>query len=172
MKKYINIYFVGLMITLGACDPTFEYEPSGTPNGELGVPIAQFIATNENFTLLEAAVTKAGLTETLTSTTNLTLFAPNDLAFGAFLGDTLTLDDIPAEQLRDVLLYHVVPEALLSPDSFTLEDRLFETLLPDETTMLRIDDANRVYANSNRIVTSNLEATNGVIHVVDRVLMP
>ena len=171
MKKYINIYFVGLMITLGACDPTFEYEPSGTPNGELGVPIAQFIATNENFTLLEAAVTKAGLTEALTSTTNLTLFAPNDLAFEAFL-DTLTLDDIPAEQLRDVLLYHVVPEALLSPDSFTLEDRPFETLLPDETTRLRIDDANRVYANGNRVVTSNLEATNGVIHVLDRVLSP
>ena len=171
MKKYINIYFVGLMITLGACDPTFEYEPSDTPNGELGVPIAQFIATNENFTLLEAAVTKAGLTETLTSTTNLTLFAPNDLAFEAFL-DTLTLDDIPAEQLRDVLLYHVVPEALLSPDSFTLEDRPFETLLPDKTTSLRIDDSNRVYANSNRVVTSNLEATNGVIHVLDRVLTP
>ncbi len=171
VRKQLTIGLFGIIVLLTACDPTFEYEPSGIPNGKLDVNMLTFIQTNENFTALRAAVAKAGLNEALSGAGPLTLFAPNDEAFTQFLGEQ-TLDDFTAEALRDLLQYHVLNQKILSPDGLTVSNENFDTLLPGGQVELRIDDNNRVYANDNRVRTSNLEPTNGVIHVLDRVLSP
>lgn len=171
IRMYATAGLISIVALLGACDPTFEYEPSGRPNGKLDVDALTFIQTNENFTALRAAVAKAGLNEALSGSGPLTLFAPNDEAFAQFLGEQ-TLDDFTAEALRDLLQYHVLGQKILSPDGLTVSNENFDTLLPGNQVQLRIDDNNRVYANDNRVRTSNLEPTNGVIHVLDRVLSP
>lgn len=171
VKKLLSIWLFSIIVLMTACDPTFEYQPSGRPNGKLDVDMLTFIQTNENFTSLRAAVAKAGLNDALSGSGPLTLFAPNDEAFARFLGEQ-TLDEFTSEALRDLLQYHVLTLKILSPDGLGLSNEPFETLLPGKTVQLRIDDTNRVYANDNLVRTSNLEPTNGVIHVLDRVLNP
>ena len=171
VKKQLTLGLFGIIVLMTGCDPTFEYEPSGRPNGKLDVDMLTFIQTNENFTSLRAAVDKAGLNEALNSAGPLTLFAPNDEAFAQFLGEQ-TLDDFTPEALKDLLQYHVLGQKILSPGGLTVSNEDFDTLLPGEQVALRIDDNNRVYANDNRVRTSNLEPTNGAIHVLDRVLNP
>ena len=171
IKKQFAIGLIGMLGLTAACDPTFEYEPGPRPNSGLGVDMLTFIQTNENFTSLRAAVAKAGLDEALSGSGPLTLFAPNDEAFAQFLGEQ-TLDDFTPEALNTLLQYHVLGQKLLSPDALTESNETFETLLPGETMQLRIDNDFRLYANDNRVRTSNLEPTNGAIHVLDRVLSP
>ncbi len=170
-KKQLAFALFGILLVTTACDPTFEYQPSGRPNGKLTVNALTFIQTNENFTVLRAAVAKAGLNDALAGAGPITLFAPNDQAFARFLGKK-TLDDFTTAALKDLLLYHLLDKKILSPAGLSPTNEKFATLSPGRTVELRIDDSNRVYADNNLVRTSNLEPTNGVIHVLDRVLSP
>ncbi len=171
IKKRTLISLIMMLAVVSACDPTFEYEPGPLPNGILDVDMLTFIQTNENFTSLSAAVAKAGLNQALSGSGPLTLFAPNDEAFARFLG-TKTLDDFTPEELHTLLQYHVLNQKLLSPDALTESNETFNTLLAGKNLQLRIDNNFRLYANNNMVRTSNLEPTNGAIHVLDRVLSP
>jgi uncharacterized surface protein with fasciclin (FAS1) repeats len=131
------------------------------------------LSFNPEFSILVQAVIKAGLTDVLATGGPFTVFAPTNAAFVALLGELKvgSLDDIPVELLTKVLLYHVVEGKVFSSD---LSSGPVSTLNGDFTLtleQLRITDAN---GRDAFLIPSllNVQATNGVVHVIDRVILP
>jgi uncharacterized surface protein with fasciclin (FAS1) repeats len=120
-----------------------------------------------SFTTLLAAVDAAGLEGTLADGGPFTLFAPSDDAF-AKLPDG-TVDSLLADpaKLTDVLTYHVVPGRVTAADAASLS-----TAPTVQGTDLPIAGNGGVQVGDANVVTADIEATNGVIHVIDRVLLP
>lgn len=138
--------------------------------------IVQIAQSDENFSILVQAVVRAGLVDALSAEGPLTVFAPTNAAFAALLEelDVESLDDISDELLIDVLKYHVVSGKVLAGDlsdeqevAPILGGEEFFTI--DLTGGAKIVDANDRVAN---ITTTDIEASNGVIHVIDKVILP
>lgn len=130
---------------------------------------------NPEFTLLLAAVVKANLVDELTNGGPYTVFAPTDAAFQALFdadNDISSLDDLTDEQVADILLYHVVPGNVFSVE---LSSGAVTTAQGEDITIdaenLTITDVTNGTANLNAEML-NILATNGVIHVIDQVLVP
>ncbi|NMG38202.1 fasciclin domain-containing protein [Chelativorans sp. ZYF759] len=122
-----------------------------------------------NFETLVAAVEAAGLVDTLKGEGPFTVFAPTDEAFAALPDGTVEslLQPENRDQLISILTYHVVPGAVMSGD---LEDGMMAaTVEGSEVTFSLADGAMVDGAN---IVQADIEASNGVIHVIDAVIMP
>jgi len=134
------------------------------------------IAENDNqFSTLVAALTKAELASVLEGEGPYTVFAPTNSAFNDLLSElgASSLDDLTAEQLEPILLYHVVSGKAMSSD---LANGYINTLNEgpnSNNTTLLVNIDNGVKLNGNTSVTAaDIEATNGVVHVVDKVLLP
>jgi len=134
--------------------------------------IVDIAVEDGRFTTLVAAVQAAGLVDTLKSDGPFTVFAPTDDAFAALPEGTIDalLADIPA--LTDILLYHVVPGKVMAADVVGLDGQSAETALEGQSIDFKVDMSN-VYLNENvKVIITDIEATNGVIHVIDAVLLP
>ena len=120
------------------------------------------------FTTLLAAAEAAGLVETLQGDGPLTVFAPTDEAFAALPEGTVAglLEDIPA--LTAILTYHVVAGSVMSGD---LSDGMTAATVNGADITVSIDGST-VMINDATVVAADIEATNGVIHVIDSVLLP
>ena len=120
-----------------------------------------------SFNTLVAAVKAAGLVDTLKSPGPFTVFAPTDEAFAKLPAGTVDslLNDIP--QLTKILTYHVVSGKVLSSDVVKLDKAT--TVQGSE---VKIDASSGVKVNDATVVTPDVEADNGVIHVIDSVLLP
>lgn len=131
--------------------------------------IAQIVADSPNHNTLESVLNLAGLTETLSTGGPYTLFAPTDAAFAALpqaILDAVLAD--PNGLLTEVLLYHVVNGAALST---SLSDgQSIETLLGQNITVTINQQG--VFINGAEVLVADLEASNGVVHVIDAVLVP
>ena len=119
------------------------------------------------FTTLVAAVEAAGLQEALSGEGPLTVFAPTEEAFKKIPAETLQGLLADQEALRAVLLYHVVSGEVMSGDVVKLKSA--KTLNGAE---VKIDATNSVMINTAKVTKADVMATNGVIHVIDTVLMP
>lgn len=121
------------------------------------------------FKTLVSAVTAAGLAETLQGDGPFTVFAPTDDAFAKIPADTLTdlLKPENKEKLAGILTYHVVAGKVLAADAAKLTTA--KTVNGQE---LKIDATNGVKIDDATVVTADVEASNGVIHIIDAVLMP
>jgi len=120
-----------------------------------------------SFNTLVAAVKAAGLVDALSAEGPYTVFAPSDEAFAKLPAGTVEalLEDIPT--LTSILLYHVVPGSVMAKDVVKLEsaDTLFgQSLAIESGEGVRVAGAN--------VVATDVQASNGVIHVIDRVMMP
>lgn len=141
-----------------------------------GGTLLDVAAGGGNFTVLTAAVEAAGLTELL-STEGLayTVFAPTDEAFAAALEQLgVTQEDLLADTalLTQVLSYHVVPGTFLAADLSLLPGSAnFATALGGSTVTIAINGG-AVMVNEANVTQADLTATNGVIHVIDAVLLP
>ena len=123
------------------------------------------------FTTLLAAVGKAGLADTLNSEGPFTVFAPTDDAFAKLLNDLGVRpgDLLESPDLKDILLYHVVVgEALDSADVLAVETL---TMANGDDTAISLRDG-KPFINDSEIVLPDVAASNGVIHVIDTVLIP
>ena len=120
------------------------------------------------FTTLVAAVEAADLVDTLKGEGPFTVFAPTDDAFDKLPEGTVEglLSDIPA--LTDILLYHVVPGKVMAADVVNLTSA--ETALGESLTISVVGD--KVMINDAEVIVTDIEASNGVIHAVDTVLLP
>jgi len=128
------------------------------------------IAVNDgNFTTLVAALQEAELVDTLSGEGPFTVFAPTDDAFADLLAQLdITASDLLAHpQLTDVLLYHVVSGKVMSTD--LSEGMEAETLKGDNIT---VSLEGGVFINDSEVVTADIEGSNGVVHVIDEVLVP
>jgi len=125
------------------------------------------------FSILVEAVVKADLVNVLATGGPFTVFAPTNDAFEALLSEigASSLDDIPVEVLTQVLLYHVVEGRVFSSDLVSGSVTTLNGTFNVNTSNFTITDANGREAG---IITSlvNVQATNGVVHVIDRVILP
>jgi transforming growth factor-beta-induced protein len=119
------------------------------------------------FTKLVAAVSQEGLVETLSNDGPFTVFAPTDDAFAALGLSDEELLGLP--NLTEILLYHVLPAAL-DGDAVAAAAHL-ETLLGKDVDISVVDGTN-LFINSSKVILGNIEASNGIIHVIDAVLLP
>ncbi len=120
-----------------------------------------------NFTTLLAAAEAAGLVETLKGEGPFTVFAPTDEAFAALPEGTVEglLEDTDA--LTAILTYHVVPGAVMSGD---LSDGMMAETVNGASIEVGVGDM--VTVDGATVTAADIEASNGVIHVIDTVLMP
>ncbi len=138
-------------------------------NGEELQSIVEIAQGDENFSILVEALIAADLVETLQGDGPFTVFAPTNDAFAALL-EALEIEkeDLLAHpDLADVLLYHVVSGAVFSTD---LEEGMEPETVQGEKLMISLEDG--VFVNESEVTTADIEASNGVIHVIDAVLVP
>ncbi|MEQ8294697.1 MAG: fasciclin domain-containing protein [Roseovarius sp.] len=123
----------------------------------------------EGFETLVAAVEAAGLVETLKGEGPFTVFAPTDEAFAALPEGTVEDLLLPEnkDQLTAILTYHVVPGKVMSGD--LTAGMTAATVEGSEVTIMTEGD---VMVNDANVVQPDIEASNGVIHVIDKVIMP
>ncbi|MCA0149750.1 fasciclin domain-containing protein [Rossellomorea vietnamensis] len=120
------------------------------------------------FKTLAAALEKAGLVDTLKGEGPYTVFAPTDAAFEKLLKKLgITAEELLArEDLKQILLYHVVSGKVMSTD---LKDSQKAETLANKTVDIKL---NPVRVNNANVVQADIQASNGVIHVIDEVLLP
>jgi len=125
------------------------------------------LAEEAGFTTLVAAVKAAGLDETLTNDGPFTVFAPTDEAFAKLPEGTVEGLLANPDQLKKVLLYHVVSGNVMASDVVKLESA--KTL---NGTELAINTKSGVMVNDSNVIKTDIEASNGTVHVIDTVLIP
>jgi uncharacterized surface protein with fasciclin (FAS1) repeats len=166
MKKGKFMLFVVLVLALSVVTaaiagaaPVAEFEPN----------IMDIAAADDRFDTLEAAVKAANLADALAAPGNLTVFAPTDDAFAALPAELINdlLAD-PEGALTQILLYHVVPGSYGSSD--VLATSALETLQGNDLSVSLRDG--KPYVNDSQIILTDIQAKNGVIHVIDAVLVP
>jgi len=120
-----------------------------------------------SFNTLVAAVKAAGLADTLKGAGPYTVFAPTDAAFAKLPAGTVDalLKDIP--KLKKILTYHVVSGKVMAADVIKLK-----SATTVEGSDVKIDASHGVKVNNSTVTTPDVAADNGVIHVIDTVLMP
>jgi uncharacterized surface protein with fasciclin (FAS1) repeats len=126
------------------------------------------------FTTLVAAVQAAGLVDTLKGEGPFTVFAPTDDAFAKLPAGTVEdlLKPENLETLKNILLYHVVAGKVMAADAIALDGKAADTALADNPINISVKDGN-VFLNENtQVVITDIETANGVIHVIDSVLLP
>jgi len=132
--------------------------------------IVETAADNQDFETLVAAVTAANLVDTLSDETqDFTVFAPTDDAFDALDSEYLNnLVNNDTETLTKILTYHVIPSAVMSTD---LSDGMRVETVQGKYITITIED-NKVYIDDAMVTTADIECSNGVIHVIDAVIVP
>ncbi len=123
-----------------------------------------------SFSTLTTALTKAGLVETLKGPGPFTVFAPTDEAFSKLPADTLEnlLKPENREKLVSILTYHVVPENVTSAQVVKLDSA--ETVNGKEVN-IKVRNGTVMVDNAT-VITADIMASNGVIHVIDEVILP
>jgi len=123
-----------------------------------------------NFETLVAAVQAAGLVETLKGEGPFTVFAPTDAAFAKLPEGTVEnlLQPENRDQLAAVLTYHVIPGKVMSSD---IAGQQLEAETVQGSTV-EIDATDGVMVDNATVTTADIEASNGVIHVIDTVILP
>src|SRR6056297_1330551 len=131
--------------------------------------IVDIAAGNDDFSTLVAAVKAADLVDTLKGDGPFTVFAPTNAAFAALPEGTVEslLKPENKDQLTAILTYHVVPGKVMSSD---LSDGMMATTVQGGD--LTVDLSDGVMINGANVVTADIEASNGVIHVIDAVILP
>lgn len=141
-------------------------------SGAMLEPIPAVATAAGDFTTLLAAAEAAGLVDTLTNDGPFTVFAPTDDAFAAALEELgISAEDLLAdtETLTNILLYHVVPVAPESKVVVTLDS---VTTVQGGDVTISVTDEGVVLNDSVTVVAADIPAANGIIHVIDGVLLP
>jgi len=129
--------------------------------------IVQVAAGNKDFSTLVGLVQEAGLVDALQAQGPYTVFAPTNEAFSKVPADTLKALKADKEMLKKVLLYHVVKGKVMSSD---VNPGMVPTLEGQDLT-IKVDEG-KVMVNNAQIIGVDVKASNGVIHVIDQVLVP
>jgi uncharacterized surface protein with fasciclin (FAS1) repeats len=129
--------------------------------------IVELAVSAGGFDTLVAAVKAAGLVDTLSSPGPFTVFAPNDDAFAKLPEGTVEalLKDIP--KLTAILTYHVVPGKMMAADVVKAE-----SLKTVQGQSITVDASDGVRVDGATVIQADIEADNGVCHVIDSVILP
>ena len=139
-------------------------DPAPTPT------ITETVVANPNFSLLKTAVVRAGLGDYLNNTPNLTVFAPtNDAFLAAGLTET-AINSTPVATLQAILQYHVLTSRI--PSSSVPSGPNAEVTTAGGNKAFVTKNAAGVFINGTSVVTADINASNGVIHAINAVLIP
>ncbi|MGA0557837.1 fasciclin domain-containing protein [Larkinella sp. VNQ87] len=168
-RSLLLVAFVVLGTFLAGCDGEEEDAPAQPKT------VADLVVEGSEFTILEAAIRQAGQLDAFKNP-NLTVFAPNDAAFRASgIADANALATLTQPQLTAILQYHVLKAAVAS-SGFPMEsNKPVQTSLSinDQPVIVYVTNGSGgLFVNGARIVTPDIQAANGVIHVIDRILLP
>jgi len=130
--------------------------------------VVEIAAGNPDFSILVEAVTKANLVEALSADGPFTVFAPTNEAFKSLFKElgVSGVKDLTADQLTPILTYHVVSGKVMSTD---LKNSSVATLNGQK---IKVDLSNGVKINDSSVVKADITGSNGVVHVIDKVLIP
>jgi len=135
-----------------------------------GASIVDIAVADGRFTTLVAAVQAAGLAETLSGEGQFTVFAPTDEAFAALPEGTIgSLLEDPQGALREILLYHVADGAVPAASVVTLDSAM---TIQGEPISIMVNDGRVILNEATQVIITDIQASNGIIHVIDAVLMP
>jgi uncharacterized surface protein with fasciclin (FAS1) repeats len=165
-------------LIIAACGSSSSSASSSPPMSAAASPAMSPAATADivdtavaagQFTTLATALQAAGLVDTLKGPGPFTVFAPTDAAFAKLPAGTLdTLLKDPKGELTRILTYHVVPGKVMAAD---ITDGMTAKTVEGDTIKFTIKDG-KVYVNGAQVTTADVPASNGVIHVIDGVLIP
>jgi len=181
--KFILPLIILVVVVSTSCNKDV---PAAMPivSTSVGSTIGDILTTNPNFTILRAAVTKAGLLAAVSEKNNqFTVFAPSDAAFIASGIPLAAINALPAASVASIVQYHVVPgRKLMSsavPTSFPNVQMPTSFVIPPPNTnpLVRFSNfpsrrGDRVWVNNIPVVTPDVDAANGSIHVTAAVLAP
>ncbi len=166
----VPVLLIALSLSFTSCDSD---DDDMTPEPEK--TIVDVAAEAGQFEVLIQAAQKAGLADFLSTESNITVFAPTDAAFAALLNDlgASSLDDIDATTLKNILTYHVVDGVNRSNQLSSGAIPSLNTNSPDQSALsLLVNVGNDVMINNAKVTSPDVEASNGIIHVIDKVLLP
>jgi uncharacterized surface protein with fasciclin (FAS1) repeats len=139
-------------------------EPDTQPNPT----ITDLVVNDPNFSILEAAVVKANLADALATSNPITVFAPDNAAFTAAGITEAAIASLPVSRVDSILKYHVHPGFVTASD--VPASNAITTLLG--TQLYASNNANGVFFNGIGVKQANVQAANGVVHVINNVLIP
>jgi uncharacterized surface protein with fasciclin (FAS1) repeats len=177
---FVSVFLLAAPVFLAGCGDktTPDADTSGQPDTvseteqstEQAKDIVDTAVASDDFKTLVAAVKAAGLVETLKGEGPFTVFAPTDAAFAALPEGTL--DDLLKPESKDkltaILTYHVVPGKVMAADVITLKSA--KTVQGDEVAITV--DGDKVKVDGANVTTTDIDCSNGVIHVIDAVILP
>ena len=166
-----KIAFATSLVVLGAfAAPTFAADPP-TVGGALMYPaktIVENASASKDHTTLVAAVKAAGLVDTLNGAGPFTVFAPTDEAFAKLPPGTLESLIADPAKLKAILTYHVVAGKVMAERVVGLKSA---TTVNGQDVRIRVENG-KVYVDGAQVTATDIPASNGVIHVIDAVILP
>ena len=166
LNKLKFLFFTILGITILAMAPINKSETVHDHNKD----IVELASETDELSTLFAAIEAAGLVETLKGDGPFTVFAPTNEAFDALPEGTLEslLEEGNREMLVDILTYHVVPGKVMSDD---LSDGMYPETVQGSSVSIGVSSYN-VSVDDASVSTADIEASNGVVHIIDAVILP
>lgn len=181
-RLLVGLVSLGAIATLSACGPQTTdtvVEPAGEDMAteepvamdDAAGTIVEVAAGDENFSTLVQAVEAAGLADTLSAEGPYTVFAPTNEAFEALPAGTLDQLLLPENQetLTQILTYHVLPQAVPAAEVVSGD---VDTVAGPPLSIMVDDATGNVSVNEATVVQADVQASNGVIHAIDQVLLP
>jgi len=144
---------------------------SSIANAPAKKDIVDTAVDSKAFPTLVSLVQRAGLVDTLKSKGPFTVFAPSEEAFKALPKATLDAVLADKELLKSVLLYHVVPGKVMAKDAVAANGKSVGTALKGAKVEVKVKDG-KVMIDGATVIKTDIAASNGVIHVIDKVIVP
>jgi uncharacterized surface protein with fasciclin (FAS1) repeats len=177
MKRSILLSLAAVAIVVSACSTTAATPAPATPAPATAAPsmaaemgdIVDVATEAGTFKTLLAAATAAGLVDTLKGAGPFTVLAPTDEAFAALPEGTLDGLLKDPEALKEILLYHVISGKVMAE---TVVGLTSADSVAGPAIKIAVKDGTVYLNDSAKVVTTDIEASNGVIHVIDAVILP
>ncbi|MGQ3677223.1 fasciclin domain-containing protein [Tenacibaculum discolor] len=172
VKNLTSVLFLGLFLSFGLLTSCSDDDPVI----EKPKNIVDLAVADSNLSVLVAALQKADLVSALQADGPYTVFAPTDAAFQALLDSNdswNSLDDIPVETLKSVLLFHVISGEVKAADLSNTYVNTLSTGPNDEMLSLQVEvDGTVEFNGDSKPIATDVMASNGVIHTIDKVMLP
>jgi uncharacterized surface protein with fasciclin (FAS1) repeats len=169
MKNYFKLFTLALLASTVLIFPSCDDDNTNLDS------IVEIASADPQFSILVEALVKADLVDALSGDGPFTVFAPTNTAFSNLLDDlgVASLDDVDEATLKNILLHHVVSGKVMAAD---LTNSYVATLSPGPGSTfvdVKVDITSGVLLNNSSVVTAaDIEASNGVIHVINKVILP
>ncbi len=169
--KHIALLATAAVVSVAVAIPAASASaPAPAAGAQSSKNIVQVASSDKQFSTLVSLIKKAGLVSALSGKSKLTVFAPTNAAFAKLPKATLKKVQGDKKLLTSILTYHVVKGAVPASTVVTLNGKSVKTL-NGKSVKVKVDGS-KVYVNKARVTKTDVNASNGVIHVINQVLIP